>query len=153
MLNKEKYKEDIMQVVLDGEIIAFDLTKSAVTACSETDCHYCLFKDECRINESHAIAARREWLNSEYDKPEIDWNKVPIDTPILVKNYNNKAWEKRHFCKYEDDTIYAWDYGMTSWSANDYDDVSGWTYATISSSVIHNLNLDFVLTPLKKDSL
>ena len=32
----------------------------------------------------------------------IDWSKVEVDTPILVKNYEDEPWIKRYFAKYED---------------------------------------------------
>lgn len=27
----------------------------------------------------------------------VDWSKVPVDTPIYVREHENNAWEKRHF--------------------------------------------------------
>ena len=46
----------------------------------------------------------------------IDWSKVPVDTPILVRDCNGYNWERRYFAKVENDKIYAWDGGATSWS-------------------------------------
>lgn len=52
----------------------------------------------------------------------VDWSKVEVDTPILVKDDCDDKWEKAHFAKYEDEMIYAWDNGKTSFSArNEYD--------------------------------
>ena len=51
----------------------------------------------------------------------IDWSKVPVDTKILVANYDSEGeaieWKKRHFAKYENGIVYAWNNGMTSFTA------------------------------------
>ena len=39
---------------------------------------------------------------SEYKEPEIDWSKVKVDTPILVKRSKEAEWERRYFAKFED---------------------------------------------------
>lgn len=41
----------------------------------------------------------REWLDAEYEPP-IDWLRVPIDTPVLVKEKDDAEWKKRYFCCY-----------------------------------------------------
>ena len=40
-----------------------------------------------------------KWLLEEY-KPEIDWLKVPVDTPVMVRDYDDENWKKRYFCCY-----------------------------------------------------
>ena len=60
----------------------------------------------------------------------IDWNKVPIDTKLLVSD-NGKTWFKRYFDKYENGKIYAWVDGRTSFSARNNNDVIGWEYAKL----------------------
>ena len=51
----------------------------------------------------------------------IDWSKVPVDTKILVADYDSEGeaieWKKRHFAKYENGIVYAWDDGKTSFTA------------------------------------
>lgn len=52
----------------------------------------------------------------------VDWSKIPIDTPILVKDDCDDKWEKAYFAGYEDEMICAWNNGRTSFSArNEYD--------------------------------
>lgn len=46
----------------------------------------------------------------------VDWSKVPIDTPILVRDCNGYNWQRRYFAKVENDKVCAWDGGATSWS-------------------------------------
>ena len=67
----------------------------------------------------------------------VDWANVPIDTPIFVRNYDSEPWKKRHFCKYEDGMIYAWEseYTSVSRSLEDPDDPmpsSSWKQAKLA---------------------
>ena len=71
------------------------------------------------------------WLMEEYEEPEVDWSKVEVDTPILVKNSEDEEWRKRHFAKYKNGNVYAWSDGLTSWTA--YDKMV-WTYAKLAES-------------------
>lgn len=72
------------------------------------------------------------WLLEDYEEPEVDWSKVEVDTPILVRNTDNEEWHKRYFARYENGTIYAWVNGRTSWAAIDNDDVTNWRYAKLA---------------------
>lgn len=62
----------------------------------------------------------------------VDWGKVPVDTPILVKDDCDDKWEKAYFAKYEDEMIYAWNNGRTSFSARDKDDTFIWDRAKLA---------------------
>lgn len=46
----------------------------------------------------------------------VDWSKVEVDTPILVRNHEDNEWIKRHFAKYENGRVYAFCDGYTSWT-------------------------------------
>ena len=71
------------------------------------------------------------WLMEEYKEPEVDWSKVEVDTPILVRDSENTEWLKKHFAKYKDGIVYVWNLGRTSWSATNDKDVSAWQYAKL----------------------
>lgn len=62
----------------------------------------------------------------------IDWSKVAVDTPILVKDDYDDKWEKAYFAKYEDEMIYAWNNGRTSFSARNKDDTFIWDNAKLA---------------------
>ena len=110
MLNKEKYVKEIFDIVCETgsshAIINNAPIKCDDAQCSECKLYYC---DSC----ARGFA---EWANSEYKEPEIDWNKVPVDTPILI-TYSCYTL-KRHFAKYYNKTIYFYPDGTTSWSFN-----------------------------------
>ncbi len=60
----------------------------------------------------------------------IDWSKVPVDTKVLVGS-DNKKWIRRHFAKYENGNVCAWNNGATSFSANTKASYMIWRYAKL----------------------
>lgn len=64
-------------------------------------------------------------------QPYVDWSKVEVDTPILVWGGDGLKC-KRHFAKYENDAVYAWTDGKTSYSATDADHVTKWQHAELA---------------------
>ena len=68
------------------------------------------------------------------EEHEIDWYKVAVDTPILVRDFENEVWRKRHFAKYENGVVYAWMMGCTSWSDNNDDDIYAWNIAKLAEA-------------------
>lgn len=73
------------------------------------------------------------WLLEDYKEPEVDWSKVEVDTPILVRNddYATAAWLRRYFAEYDDGVVYAWNCGCTSWSETV---MTPWQYAKLAES-------------------
>lgn len=68
------------------------------------------------------------------EEHEIDWYKVSVDTPILVRDSEDEEWQRRYFAKYENGLIYAWIYGYTSWTIPN-DSTAAWTYAKLAEEV------------------
>lgn len=62
----------------------------------------------------------------------VDWSKVKVDTPILVKANEQDDWEKRYFAYFKGGKVYAWLCGTTSWSTNNDEDVMSWNYAKLA---------------------
>ena len=111
MLNKEKYAKEILDIACSGSSIG--MRNGILCACNSIgDCIYCDFYG----NKTICGIAIKDWANSEYKEPEIDWSKVPVDTPILI-TYSCYTL-KRHFAKYDNKKIYAYPDGTTSWSFN-----------------------------------
>lgn len=63
------------------------------------------------------------------EETEVDWSKVEVDTPILVKNSKSGGWYKKYFSEYKDECVYAWDGGGTSWSSVTH---TPWEYAKLA---------------------
>lgn len=132
MLNKEKYAKEILNIACEGHSIA--MIDGKLRQFSGASCSKCDFNSNinCRKNVN-------EWANSEYVEPQVDWSEVPVDTPILVRDSELFAWSKEHFAKYEDETVYTWDYGKTSWSTYD-GKMSSYKYAMLPESEDQNEN-------------
>lgn len=126
MLNKEKYAKEIMEIACSGSKIA--LKDGKVVSCNKIACR------ECGFITAQCDVSAAMWANSEYVEPPVDWSKVPVDTPILVKNSENEIWTKRHFAKYENNKIYAWANRATSWSTANSNDVFRWKYAKLAEN-------------------
>ena len=130
MLNKEKYAKEIMDVALKHDTVA--LVDGKVCSCNNTmDCNKCFFHTDWSTDwncDGNFI----EWSNSEYKETEIDWSKVPVDTPILVWDFDKDIPRKRHFAYFKDNNIYAWSDGLTSYTASE---VVQWKNAKIAEGV------------------
>lgn len=127
MLNKEKYSKEIVNVALKDE--TFALMDGKICACSDVQgCTSCAFydRDDC-------IISKQEWANREYIAPPVDWSKVAVDTPILVRDSEEGKWLRRYFANYENGTVYAWECGATSWSSS-IGSVRNWEYAKLAES-------------------
>ena len=57
----------------------------------------------------------------------VNWSQIKVDTKLLV-SADGIVWYKRHFAKYIDDTVYAFNSGRTSWSETN---VSSWKYVKL----------------------
>ena len=130
MTNKEKYGNEIIELAANTALFGLKNGKPAI--CKEIKCEDCDFHglDSCKGSTYNF----REWLNSEYVEPPVDWSKVAVDTPILVRDSEEEAWRKRYFAKYEDNTVYAWKLGRTSWSTLRSDGINAWKMAKLEES-------------------
>lgn len=119
MKNYEKYKDKVNNC--DGEHFCHDFVRPIILEVDECDgwCSRCNF-------------IQAMWLMEEFEEPEVDWSKVAVDTPILVRDADCQIWEIRHFAKFENGKVYAWLFGSTSWTAEHSDSFYGWEYAKLA---------------------
>ena len=115
MTNYERYKDDIER--LGGRKVAFDKSKNKIVRCAVLfaceDCAFYANCDDCTLNAM-------KWAAEEYKEPEVDWSKVPVDTPVLVSD-NNRDWYHRHLAKVVENQPYIWGDGRTSWTTDGND--------------------------------
>ena len=71
--------------------------------------------------------AKNEFLDIAEELGIVDWSKVEVDTPILVKHRVEETWEKRHFACFN-----TWREGTTSWSVPDEQLITMWNYAKLA---------------------
>lgn len=135
MLNIEKYKEELIKMgVININMLAIEGNKPAI--CNDNykikgiTCIFCGFKpDRCADDAT-------SWLFSEYKEPEVDWSKVKVDTPILVRGDEDEEWMARYFAKFENGVVWSFCDGRTSWSARKNNtirkDIISWEYAKLA---------------------
>lgn len=118
MKNYEKYADKIREY--KGTNFCKDFVEPYILksdSCDDLDCGVCNMRGML-------------WLLEDYE-PETNWNKVEVDTPILVRATKNEEWSKRYFAKYENGYVHAWIGGCTSWSE---ENASAWRYAKLAES-------------------
>lgn len=127
MKNREKYKNELMEAIKDSRLCAF-MQKHGVyrmfkpdweSFCVLMNCHFC-------------PTVLQLWLDEEYKMPEVDWEKVPVDTLVRVRDDEGDKWYLRYFKGTEDSALYrfvTWESGATSITA--YDSVENWKYCEL----------------------
>ena len=120
MKNYEKYADKIRKC--NGLHVCADFIKPNI-----------LKSEDCEIDCTKCRMLQMMWLLEDYEEPEVDWSKVEVDTPILVRNddYATTSWLRRYFAEYDDGVVYAWSSGCTSWSETV---MSPWKYAKLAES-------------------
>ena len=125
MKNYEKYADEIKEY-------------NGLNFCKDFVVPYILKSGNCGdIGCNRCRMLQMLWLLEDYEEPkepEVDWSKVAVDTPILVRysEDGDEEWIKRHFAKYENGKVYAWFDGCTSWSTEGHMVI--WNYAKLAES-------------------
>ena len=126
MKNYEKYENEIRKY--NGDEFCVDFVQPYIlkeNGCASINCEACFMYQMI-------------WLLKDYEEieepkePEIDWSKIKVDTPILVRDSKDSKWLRRYFAKYEDEKVYAWLGETTSYDA--CGQVAKWKYAKLAES-------------------
>ena len=129
MKNYEKYADEIREY-----------KGSSGYFCNKFIMPHILKKDSCAgISCEHCHTLQMIWLLEDYEEPEepeIDWSKVEVDTPILVRDSENQEWLRRYFTQYKNGKVYAWGNGCTSWTANN---MYAWNHTKLAEDEEENI--------------
>nr|DAN17962.1 MAG TPA: hypothetical protein [Caudoviricetes sp.] len=129
MKNREKYKNELMDVIkMDGRICGF-VKKHGVSQMFGKD-----LDSYCEMTCVTCGTALQLWLDEEYEEPEVDWAKVPVDTLVRVRDGEYEKWRLRYFSGFfEHDSLKyaAWSAGKTSKTADDTSDFRVWRYCEL----------------------
>lgn len=128
MKNREKFRDEIVEAIKDdnpsNEKLCYFAQNNIIprfvpeeymerSACGGVSCRACA--------KMFAL-----WLDEEYEeppKPEVDWSKVPVDTLVRVRDYENVEWYLRYFKGIDksnpEEKYEAWSNGTTSKTSND----------------------------------
>ena len=131
MTNKEKYGKEILDIACTGDNVAMRKSDNVIVGCKKLKCSDCAFATHGKGDCNDMI---EKWANSEYVEPPVDWSKVAVDTPILVKDVRSGEWNRGYFAMYENGTVFTWYHGATSWSAEGDSDIASWKYAKLAES-------------------
>lgn len=102
MKNREKYGEEIIKAIKSRETCEFmNDTVIPEFIGSKTDS-----KCICEMGDCRACLIRFTlWLDEEYEEPEVDWDNVPVDTLVRVRNSEDDKWLLRYFHLYCEDAV------------------------------------------------
>ena len=130
MKNREKFREQILEWAVAPWKDLCDFKREEVFAhfgkegCDDIPCSWCSVLLEL-------------WLDEEYEEPEVDWDNVPVDTPVLVRNSKNEDWKLRHFKRIRDTAethkFETWGDKMTSRTTDGI--ISLWRYCEPAEEV------------------
>ena len=117
MTHYESIDPDKVKDIFAGSF-AVNKETGEVLKCENLPCRLCLFGESGdRCGEE-----RLKWLDQlvvDWDK-DIDWEKVPVDTPVIVWNSDNcsdNCSYNRYFSGIKDERFGAYADGRTSWSS------------------------------------
>lgn len=122
MKNREKFRSEIVEsartpVTLRDNLCEF-IRKNVLPHFGEGGCD--------SVNCAWCKVLLDIWLDEECEepqKPEVDWSKVPVDTLVRVRDYENVDWFLRYFKGVDksnpEEKYEAWSNGTTSKTAND----------------------------------
>ena len=125
MKNREKFRDEIVRALGDDEVV------NGKTCRFVKDNVIPRFVPEENVRENPCGFLTCEtcskmfafWLEEEYVEPPVDWNNVPVDTLVRVRDYEFRDWNLRYFKgidkSNQEEKYEAWSNGATSKTAND----------------------------------
>lgn len=133
MKNREKYRDEILENSKksgeEARVSACEFIYRNVlptfgdgVSCFTINCAWCKF-------------LLGIWLDEEYEeppKPEVDWDNVPVDTLVRVRDHESEAWRLQYFKGIDDsssDRFMVWECGATSVTAEG--DYTNWKYCEL----------------------
>lgn len=132
MKNREKYKNELRDVIKkDGKLCEFVKKHEVFRMFGKDSISY------CKMTCVTCGAALQLWLDEEYTeppKPEVDWNNVPVDTLVRVRDGEYEKWRLRYFSgffEYDSLKYETWNGGKTSKTADGTDDSTTWRYCEL----------------------
>lgn len=92
MKNREKYKNELIKVIKkDGKLCEF-VKKHEVSRMFGNDS-----KSYCKMTCVTCGAALQLWLDEEYEEQKVDWDNVPVDTLVRVRDREEQEWTLMYF--------------------------------------------------------
>lgn len=135
MKNREKYSDQIIKIVLNGETC--DFMKNVVLPGYVGGREYS--EDFCSTNSCEGCSKLFAfWLDEDYEAQPADWVKVPVDTLVRVRDNEDGEWILRYFKGFSKESpayppgydYEVWSEGTTSVTANEC--TERWKYCELA---------------------
>ena len=94
--------------------------------------HYTLVGGFTRVLGNEILGPDRDVIDIREEAGIMDWSRVDVDTPVLVRDREGQEWVRRYFAMYDHDKVWTFYQGTTSWSAGDRDSLTPWNFAKIA---------------------
>ena len=132
--NYEHYKDEIMKM---GLLTPADACKFKKKNIHKTDSCAGFGCDRCDI-------IVKKWLDEPYKEPvieiEIDWERVPVDTPVYVSDIiktpgvstGDRCRHLKEFRQEKSEPFVCFNYGKSSFTRSADDGITSWKYCSLA---------------------
>lgn len=127
MNNREKYKNELIEVIKkDGKMCEFVKKHEVFRMFGMDSISY------CKMTCVTCGTALKLWLDEDYEEPKVDWNKVPVDTLVRVRDYEDQDWTLAYFIEMDSEhNFVTWADGRTSKTAIYDENTYTWKYCEL----------------------
>lgn len=128
MQNFDVYWDEIVEAIKDDDKMCCFMRDEVLP--------YFLKDNDCKKIGCNTCAKMfTAWMFADYvepPKPEVDWDNVPVDTLVRVRNDEDSPWVLQYFKEFDEEKNYkflAWSNGRTSKTAGGRR--TGWKYCEL----------------------
>lgn len=130
MKNREKYKNELINAINEnGRLCDFVKNHDVFRVLGRVDECSCVYCSSCTV-------LLQLWLDEECEEceePKVDWDNVPVDTLVRVRDSEDEEWRLRYFKRFINGSntyqYVTWQNGATSKTANK--NAEGWKYCEL----------------------
>ena len=95
--------------------------------------HYTLVRGFDRMLGDEILGPDRDVIDIREEAGIMDWSRVDIDTPVIVRDRQDQEWVRRYFAKYDQGKVWTFYQGTTSWSVGNEYNLTPWNFAKIAN--------------------
>lgn len=132
MKNVEFYAKTLANLAVRGNSIGVRKNDGIPYSCSDLSCYDCLFYDD--INACRNDKDLLNWAESEHVNYEVDWTKVPVDTPVYCQANICQDESPGYFAHFNNGIVYIWRNGKTSFTSRYRDDICSCQFVRLAES-------------------
>lgn len=130
MKNVEFYANELADLaVRKNGGIAIKTNDGVPCDCNDLNCGNCLFGNVDGCEEGLL-----KWAESEYVEYEVDWEKVPVDTPVYCQANICQNESPGYFAKFNNGIVYTWRNGRTSFTSLYKNDICSCQFVRLAES-------------------